>query len=67
MDLLDRLKEDPSPSVRGQALHVFEDAAELQSEGYPTHPREATDAMLRERRASRDERNLPMAGEEEGW
>src|SRR5436305_9160496 len=52
-DRVERLKKDPSPEVRAHALHVFEDAAEMQSEGYPTHPREATDEMLRTRRASR--------------
>src|SRR5262245_1857237 len=53
IDLVERLKKEPSPTVRAHALHVLEDAAELQSEGYPTHPREATDEFLRKRRASR--------------
>ena len=52
-DLVELLKKDASPEVRANALHVFEDATEMQSEGYPTHPREVTDEMLRTRRASR--------------
>lgn len=44
---------DPSPAVRRAALHVFEDAFEMQSAGYPTNPREVGNEMLRRRRASR--------------
>ena len=53
MDVVARLKKDPSPSVRARALHVFADAAEMQSSGHPTNPREATNEMLRTKRASR--------------
>ena len=51
--VVSRLTKDPDKTVRAAALHVFEDAGEMQSEGYPTHPREATDELLRTRRASR--------------
>jgi len=53
---LSRIKllcKDPSPLVRRAALHLFEDADEMQSDGLPTHRREATNEMLRIRRASR--------------
>ena len=53
LDDLARLRKDPDPAVRARALHVFQDAAELQSEGYPTTPREADNEMVRTRRASR--------------
>ncbi|HZT40807.1 MAG TPA: hypothetical protein VFA07_01390 [Chthonomonadaceae bacterium] len=51
--LVEALKKDPSSTVRANARHVFEDAAEMQSSGYPTHPREATNDMLRKKRQSR--------------
>ena len=47
------LQKDDCPLVRAAALHVFEDAAEMESGGYPTNPREVTNDMLRTRRASR--------------
>ena len=47
------LTHDPSPAVRKAALHVFEDAFEMQSAGYPTNPRENTNEMLRRKRTSR--------------
>ena len=47
------LTHDPSPAVRKAALHVFEDAFEMQSAAYPTNPRENTNDMLRCKRASR--------------
>ena len=34
-DLIERLKKDPCKVVRGIALHIFEDAAEHQSNAYP--------------------------------
>ena len=64
MDIVARLKKDPSPAVRSHALHVFEDAGEMQSNGLPTNPREATNDMLRKKRASRfrpDEEALEAA------
>ncbi len=53
IDLVNQLKKDPSPTVRAHALHVFQDAVEMQSNAYPTNPREVRDEMLRTRRASR--------------
>ena len=61
-DLVERLKKDPSMAVRGIALHVFEDAAEHQSEAYPTHRKQMVDGMVAKKRASR----FP-AGKEEIW
>ena len=48
-----KLTKDPSPVVRAAALHVFEDAAQMQSDGLPTNPREARNELLRTRRNSR--------------
>ena len=53
MDVVVRLKKDPDPRVRARALHIFEDAGEMQSSGYPTHRREVFDEMLRKKRRSR--------------
>ena len=52
-DLVERLKKDPSTDVRGIALHIFEDAAEHQSEAYPTHRKQTADEMVAKKRASR--------------
>lgn len=51
--IVNQLKKDPCSKVRANALHVFEDAIEMQSEGYPTNPREITNEMLRTKRSSR--------------
>lgn len=51
--LVERFRKDPSPLVRRTALHLFEDAGEISTEGYQTNPREVTNDMLRARRASR--------------
>ena len=53
MDVVVRLKKDPSPRVRARALHIFEDASEMESSAYPTHRRQAVDEMLRKKRSSR--------------
>ena len=53
LHLIKALCKDPSPLVRKAALHLFEDAGEMQSEGLTTNPHEATNEMLRTRRASR--------------
>ena len=47
------LTHDPSPIVRANALHVFEDAGEMEGEGITTHPSMATNEMVRAKRASR--------------
>ena len=53
MKIVAELQKDPSPLVRSVAKHVFEDAAEMESGGYPTNPRETSNEMLCTRRASR--------------
>lgn len=53
LPLVERLKKDPNPEVRSVAMHVLEDAYEMQCSGIPTHRREATNEMLRTKRASR--------------
>lgn len=53
MDVVVRLKKDPNPRVRARALHIFEDAGEMQSSAYPTHRRQVFDEMLRKKRRSR--------------
>jgi hypothetical protein len=53
IETLSKLQKDANPDVRAAALHVFEDAAELESDGLPTHRREGTSEMLRVKRASR--------------
>ena len=53
MDVVARLKKDPSPRVRARALHIFEDAGEMQSDGYPTHRRQVVDEMSRNKTRSR--------------
>jgi hypothetical protein len=53
MEIVDCLKKDPSQRVRTRALHIFEDAGEMQSETYLTHRREVVDEMLRKKRRSR--------------
>lgn len=53
MHIVASLQKDESPVVRGAAKHVFEDAMEMESGGYPTNPREVSNEMLRTKRASR--------------
>ena len=53
MRIITELQKDASPLVRDVAKHVFEDAAEMESGGYPTNPREVSNEMLRTKRASR--------------
>ena len=53
IELVKRFKKDPSPIVRAAALHVLEDTAQIQSDAYPTHRRQATNEMLRTKRQSR--------------
>lgn len=53
LPLIRQLQKDSSPLVRASALHLFEDADEMQTEGLPTHPREVHNEMLRTKRASR--------------
>jgi hypothetical protein len=53
LDALGRMTKDPSPLVRANALHVFEDAFELVSEGLPTTPQALTNEMVARRRQMR--------------
>jgi hypothetical protein len=53
LDLVDRLKHDDSLLVRAQALHLYEDAREMQSEGYPTSTAQVRNEMLRTKQQSR--------------
>ena len=53
IELVRRLRKAPSPLVRAAALHVLEDTAQIQSDAYPTHRRQATNEMLRTKRRSR--------------
>ena len=57
LELIRQLQHDPSPVVRANALHLFEDADEMQNEGCPTNPREVTNEMLRTKRESRFRRD----------
>jgi hypothetical protein len=51
--VLNRLLKDPSDVVRRHALHVFEDAARLQSRGDLEYCVEAGEKKIGEKRASR--------------
>ena len=64
MDIVEKLTKDPSPTVRALALHVFEDASEMDSSGYPTSCRQITNDMARKKRLSRfpaDEEEISAA------
>lgn len=39
LGLVGQLKKDPDPIVRASAIHVFDDAAEIDGNGPPTTPR----------------------------
>ena len=64
MKIVAELQKDVSPLVRGLAKHVFEDAAEMESSGYPTNPREINNDMLRTKRASRFPRDAEESAHE---
>ena len=53
LDTLRRMTKDPSPLVRANALHVFEDAFELESQGLPTTPQVFTNEMVARRNQTR--------------
>src|SRR5713101_6128098 len=53
LDTLRRMTKDPSPLVRANALHVFEDAFELESQGLPTTPQALTNEMVARRNQTR--------------
>jgi hypothetical protein len=62
MDLVEPLRKDPSPMVRKAALHVFEDAFEMQSHGLPTTPQALKNEMIARRRQSRWQADDPDGG-----
>jgi hypothetical protein len=47
------MTKDPNSDVRANALHVFEDAFELENEGLPTTPQAVTNEMVARRRQTR--------------
>jgi hypothetical protein len=53
LDTLHRMTKDPSPVVRANALHVFEDAFGLESQGLPTTPQALTNEMVARRNQMR--------------
>lgn len=53
LDTLRGMTKDPSPLVRANALHVFEDAFELESEGLPTTPQMFSNEMVARRNRMR--------------
>jgi hypothetical protein len=53
LDTLRRMTKDPSPVVRANALHVFEDAFEMDNQGLPTAPQTLTNEMAARRRQMR--------------
>jgi hypothetical protein len=53
LDTLRRMTKDPSPVVRANALHVFEDAVEIDNESLPTSPQTITNEMAARRRQMR--------------
>jgi hypothetical protein len=71
MDLVRNLQKDPSRRVRAAALHVFEDAFEMDSSGLPTSRQEVTNEMVARRRQMRwetdEEDELPESVEKDLW
>src|SRR5881396_37175 len=53
MEIVQRLNKDPSPAVRRAAMHVFEDAHEMDSSGLQTSRQEVTNEMAATRRRMR--------------
>ena len=53
LSIVMQLTHDPSPTVRANALHVFEDAGEMEGEGITTHPSMVTNEMVKTKRKSR--------------
>jgi hypothetical protein len=53
MERVEPLRKDPSPMVRKAALHVFEDAFEMESNGLPTTPQALKNEMVARRRQMR--------------
>src|SRR5204863_2995624 len=53
MEIVQRLQKDPSPAVRRAAMHVFEDAYEMDSSGLQTSKQQVTNEMVATRRRTR--------------
>jgi hypothetical protein len=53
LEVVEKLRKDPSLEVRRQALHVFEDAYQMDSESLPTSPQTLTNEMAARRRQTR--------------
>jgi hypothetical protein len=53
MDPVKKLQKDPSPPVRRAALHVFEDALEMENGALPTSPQTLTQEMAARKRRLR--------------
>jgi hypothetical protein len=53
MEVVNKMRKDPSLEVRRQALHVFEDAYQMASEALPTSPQTITNEMAARRRQMR--------------
>src|SRR5207247_2294872 len=72
MQIVATLTKDPSPLVRRAALHVFQDAFEMESSGLPTTPQEITNEMTARKRRMRwrpdeeDEPESPALGKKPG-
>jgi hypothetical protein len=72
MEIVAKLKKDPSPLVRRAALHVFQDAFEMESGGLPTTPQAITNEMTARKRRMRwrpeegDEPEAPAPGKKQG-
>lgn len=52
-ELVKKLRKDPSPAVRAAALHVFEDADQMDSSGLPTSRQMVTNEMEAAKRRAR--------------
>jgi len=66
LDVLRQMTKDASPVVRANALHVFEDAFELENEGLPTTPQAVTNEMVARRRQTRWRNDEGAEGAEDG-
>jgi hypothetical protein len=63
LDVVNRLRRDPSPKVQANVLHLFEDAREMQSEAPPTSKAQVRNEMLRTRQQSRFRADLDELAE----
>jgi hypothetical protein len=61
MEAIARMQKDRSPEVRGQALHVFEDAYQQDREAFASEGSEGSEAIDREREKSRQAKKAMTA------